>query len=185
MATTLDQISGYLKNAELKYARDDEHHRLIIPFGGKEDETLLIVVALQENGEYLQVFSPYVLKYKDGPQKLPLMQTMLQISWETKMLQWEYDPSDGEVRAVIEFPLEDAPLTEKQFMRVLVSLLKMLEIFRPRLQRVLETGDDPGRPDDTSSPSDLARSFLDYLRGGGEDGDNDGGDGGAEPPDAL
>jgi len=189
MATDLDQIAEYLKSVDLKFQREDDHHRIVVPFGEKVDENpTLVVVALQEDGEYLQVFSPYVFKYKDGPRKLPLMQTMLQISWETKMLQWEYDPSDGEVRAVIEFPLEDAQLTKKQFLRVFFSLLKMLEIFKPRLQKVIDTGEDPGRSDGSSSPGDLAQSFLEYMRSQGGAGSSDegsGGEDGGAPPEEL
>jgi hypothetical protein len=61
------------------------------------------------------------------------------------MLQWEYDPSDGEIRAIIEFPLEDALLTERQFNRCLYSLVQLVdELALPRLQMVMETGEDPG-----------------------------------------
>jgi hypothetical protein len=70
---------------------------------------------------------------------------MLSISWETKMLQWEYDPSDGEIRAIIEFPLEDSTLTEKQFNRCLHGLVQIVdEMAMPRLNVVMETGKDPG-----------------------------------------
>jgi hypothetical protein len=70
---------------------------------------------------------------------------MLAISWETKMLQWEYDPSDGEIRAIIEFPLEDSILTERQFHRCLSGLIQIVDsIAIPRLKEVMETGEDPG-----------------------------------------
>ncbi|MBE9013288.1 hypothetical protein IQ250_24120, partial [Pseudanabaenaceae cyanobacterium LEGE 13415] len=82
---------------------------------------------------------------KDHPHKTAILQTMLAISWETKMLQWEYDPSDGEIRAIIEFPLEDSTLTERQFNRCLHSLVELVdELALPRLNAVMETGEDPG-----------------------------------------
>jgi hypothetical protein len=61
------------------------------------------------------------------------------------MLQWEYDPSDGEIRAIIEFPLEDSILTEKQFYRCLSGLIQIVDgIAIPRLKEVMVTGLDPG-----------------------------------------
>jgi hypothetical protein len=64
------------------------------------------------------------------------------------MLQWEYDPSDGEIRAIIEFPLEDSMLTERQFNRCLSGLIQIVDtIALPRLQEVMETGEDPGNLD--------------------------------------
>ncbi len=61
------------------------------------------------------------------------------------MLQWEYDPSDGEIRAIIEFPLEDSILTEKQFNRCLSGLIQIVDsVAIPRLLEVMVTGQDPG-----------------------------------------
>lgn len=59
------------------------------------------------------------------------------------MLQWEYDPSDGEIRAIIEFPLEDAEMTERQFNRCLHGLVQLVdEMAMPRLKHVMATGFD-------------------------------------------
>ncbi len=38
------------------------------------------------------------------------------------MLPWEYDPSDGEIRAIIEFPLDESFLTKQQFNHCLLQM---------------------------------------------------------------
>lgn len=184
MATTLDQIEAYLGARGLKFRRDEANGTVLVPFGFKEAgfERVLFVVRLQENGEFFELIVPQLFHYPDGPNKLPLMQTLLHISWETKMLQWEYDPSDGEIRATIEFPLEDAPLTQRQFNRVLEAMLQFITVYGPRVRTVLETGSDPGRRPSQQPADELARSFLEYLEGRAPSG---GGSGGDEPPDAL
>jgi hypothetical protein len=108
--------------------------------------------------------------YPDGPHKLPLMQTLLLTSWETKMLQWEYDPQDGEIRAMIEFPLEDAVLTQRQFHPAFGGLMQMIELFHPRLRAVIETGVDPGREGGQTPSDDMMRAFQEFLRGRGDGG---------------
>ena len=61
------------------------------------------------------------------------------------MLQWEYDPSDGEIRAIIEFPLEDAQLSERQFDRCFDGLVEMVSDWAlPRLKEVMAHGYDSG-----------------------------------------
>ena len=181
MATTLAEVEGYLGARGLQFRRDEANGSILVPFGFKEAgfERVLIVVRLQENGEFVEVIAPNLFHYPDGPNKLPLMQTLLHISWETKMLQWEYDPTDGEIRATIEFPLEDAPLTQRQFYRVLDAMLQFITVYGPRVRTVLETGSDPGRRPAEPPADELARSFLEYLSGRRGDG------GGDEPPDAL
>jgi len=146
MAATLEQIATYLDNIGWKYRIDPERPRILTGVYAENTDEFLIVIQLEEEGEFFELFAPRVLTgIKNHPYKFAILQTMLCISWETKMLQWEYDPSDGEIRAIIEFPLEDSTLTERQFNRCLYSLIELVdEIALPRLKAVMETGTDPG-----------------------------------------
>ncbi|WP_341526212.1 hypothetical protein WKK05_27185 [Nostoc sp. UHCC 0302] len=146
MGANLKQITKYLDNLGWDYRIDDEEDRIITGVEADNLEDFLIVVQLDEDGRFFRVFAPQVLVgVQDHPHKGAILQTMLAISWETKMLQWEYDPSDGEIRAIIEFPLEDSILTEKQFHRCLSGLIQIVDgIALPRLKEVMKTGLDPG-----------------------------------------
>lgn len=146
MGATLEQIAEYLDNKGWAYKLDEEESRILTGVHADNLEDFLIVIQLDEDGEFFELFAPRVLSgVKDHPHKEAILQTMLLISWETKMLQWEYDPSDGEIRAIIEFPLEDSTLTERQFNRCLYGLVQLVdEVALPRLQTVMETGEDPG-----------------------------------------
>jgi len=149
MAVHLKQIAKYLDNLGWEYRIDEDEERIITGVEAQNLEDFLIVVQLDEDGKFFRLFAPQVLgEVKDHPHKEAILQTMLAISWETKMLQWEYDPSDGEIRAIIEFPLEDSTLTERQFNRCLSGLVQIVDnIALPRLQEVMETGQDPGNLD--------------------------------------
>lgn len=146
MAVDLVEIANYLDNLGWDYRVDEEEERIITGVESDNVEDFLIVVQLDEDGKFFRLFAPQVLSgVQDHPHKAAILQTMLAISWETKMLQWEYDPSDGEIRAIIEFPLEDSILTEKQFNRCLSGLIQLVDnVAIPRLQDVMETGRDPG-----------------------------------------
>ncbi|MGB3650724.1 MAG: hypothetical protein WBA41_05870 [Rivularia sp. (in: cyanobacteria)] len=146
MAVNVQEIGAYLDELGWDYRIDEEEERIVTGVEGDNVEDFLIVVQLDEDGKFFRVFAPQVLSgVKDHPHKAAILQTMLVISWETKMLQWEYDPSDGEIRAIIEFPIEDSTLTEKQFNRCLSALIQLVDnVAIPRLQEVMETGHDPG-----------------------------------------
>jgi len=146
MGANLKQIAKYLDNLGWEYRFDDEEDRIITGVQADNLDDFLIVVQLDEEGKFFRVFAPQVLAgVQEHPHKGAILQTMLAISWETKMLQWEYDPSDGEIRAIIEFPLEDSILTERQFNRCLSGLIQVVDsIAMPRLKEVMETGQDPG-----------------------------------------
>ncbi|MDJ0773857.1 MAG: hypothetical protein QNJ49_10605 [Mastigocoleus sp. MO_167.B18] len=146
MAANVQQIATYLDKLGWDYQIEDEDDRIVTGVEAENLENFVIVVQLDEDGRFFRLFAPHVLSDLPGhPHKAAILQTMLAISWETKMLQWEYDPSDGEIRAIIEFPLEDAKLTEKQFNRCLSGLIQLVDsVAMPRLQEVMKTGKDPG-----------------------------------------
>ncbi|HLO49504.1 MAG TPA: hypothetical protein VK211_13900 [Kamptonema sp.] len=149
MGVTLREIASYLDKQEWKYELDEENYRIVTAVLAENVDDFLIVVQLDEDGEFFKIFAPQVISgLIDHPYKEAILQTMLCISWETKMLQWEYDPSDGEIRAIIEFPIEDSILTERQFNRCLRGLVQIVdEVAMPRLNAVMETGIDPGEED--------------------------------------
>ncbi len=146
MAANVQQIATYLDKLGWDYRIEDEDDRIVTGVEAENLEDFVIVVQLDEDGRFFRLFAPHVLSgLPEHPYKAAILQTMLAISWETKMLQWEYDPSDGEIRAIIEFPLEDATLTEKQFNRCLSGLIQLVDsVAMPRLQEVMKTGSDPG-----------------------------------------
>ncbi|MCD4751402.1 MAG: hypothetical protein K8R59_18700 [Thermoanaerobaculales bacterium] len=188
MSCSFTQIEEFLSSRNLQFQGDEARGSVVVPFGFQDAgfDRVLFILRLQENGGFFEIIVPNLFKYPEGPNKLPLMQTLLNISWETKMLQWEYDPSDGEIRATIEFPLEDAVMTSRQFFRAFDGMIQFIQVYGPRVRTVIETGKDPGRKSGDESPDALARSFLDYLRDDGkDDGGSSGGGGGDQPPDAL
>ncbi len=151
MSATIEQLATYLEQHHLAYELQPHKSRILVRLEAEHGHKLLIVVQLDEEGRFFKLFAPEVIpSVKEHPHKGAILQTMLSISWETKMLQWEYDPSDGEIRAIIEFPLEDSTLTAKQFHRCLDGLIEIVGSWAlPRLYKVLETGVDPGDPEDT------------------------------------
>lgn len=144
MATTLAEVGEFLQQRGWRYHQEPERDRIITGVNSDEVDEFIIVVELQEDGEYLSLFAPQLLYIKDHIYKGVAFQTMLAIAWEVKLLRWEYDPSDGEVRTSVGIALEDAPLTERQFNRLLSGLINLTEQGIKRLKAVLATGNDPG-----------------------------------------
>jgi hypothetical protein len=123
--------------------RDDE--TILTGFATKNyrdsdgDLHLSVVVRISEGGEYFSLFAP--LAYRVPEERAGTFLTACaMIQWRTKLIQFEYDAEDGEVRPVVEFPLEDAHLTERQVMRCLSGLVQLVDEYHPTLQTVLEDG---------------------------------------------
>lgn len=179
MAATIEQISEFLKSEDLHFEADGniirtgyqtENYR--DPDG---DEGVRIVICLEEKGEFIKIVAPMVYKYPDGPHKAALFQLLLMISWRTKMLQYEYDVNDGEVRAIIEFPLEDAELTKTQLMRCLRWIAKATDKHHGDIVAAMTKGELP-KPEEPEE-EDMAQLWEEFqqfleqkrLQKGGDD----------------
>lgn len=151
MSTTLSKLAKLMKKGDLKFEIDDEHDRITLGFNmrnyvnPKGEKSLFLMVYLGEGGEYIVVSAPTCYSYRDGPNKARLFQTCLRICWEVKLVKFQYDPGDGEVRAAIELGLEDAALTQKQLMRCILGLVGFLEENHAHLQNAID-GNQPSRP---------------------------------------
>jgi hypothetical protein len=167
MATTLTKITEFLDHEGLDYLHKEgkQHVRLRLPTrkyaqpGGKAHQ-LELVIALEEEGCYVKVIAPQVYHFPASAgsfQKLALMQSLLQISLMSKMVQFEYDADDGEVRAIVEFPLEDAQLTSRQLMRCVHGLVKVMDRHHATIQDAIKHGLVP------ESPAALQKAYEKYL----------------------
>lgn len=144
MGTTLEQISQFLDNQELRHKVLEE--RILTGFGTQQyldddgDYHLKMVIALEEDGEFFKVYSPGCYRYDGTEHRLAVLQTLLMVSWRSKMVQFEYDESDGEIRSVIEFPLEDANMTERQLMRAVIALVQIIDHYHPVIALAISEG---------------------------------------------
>jgi hypothetical protein len=136
MATDLPEISRLLNEEDIQHELDNERGIIRMNFetssyrnqeGGGH---IRVVVQVQEDGEFVQVFAPNAYECTadmDPLRKLSFFETLLCVSWMTKMMQFEHDPDTGEVRPMIEFPLEDSRLTRRQIVRCILSLVQIVD----------------------------------------------------------
>lgn len=166
MAITMDHLENLFKELKLKYRRKDERSAIETGFQTTHyrdkdgDDGLMVVVMLREDGEYVSIFSPMAYKI-DGPHVDIFLKACMIVQWQTKLIQFEYDPDDGEIRPVIEFPLEDGTLTARQLHRCLRGLTQLVDDHDAMLRQALETGEI--RRTNGSPPRDRAIAELEDL----------------------
>jgi hypothetical protein len=148
MATSLQEIAELLFEAEYKFKINNERSEIFLQMGGLDnyrdkdgDDSLLIVVRVSEEGEYLEIFAPgsFVIP-EDGEKAALFLKACSIIQWKTKLVQFEYDESDGEIRPMVEFPIEDSTVTQKQLMRCIRGLTQLVDTYSPVLNNVKENG---------------------------------------------
>ena len=142
MATTYETICGFLEKEEIHFHRHDDG-AILVQYDTERyrdpqgEANVLIAITLENEGRFVKIFVPNAFSYHEGPYKAVVLQAALFVNFRSKMLQFEYDPRDGEIRAMIEFPLEDSLLTEEQFFRAFHGLLALVEECSPFMHQAM------------------------------------------------
>lgn len=144
MAITIDEVARHMEALGLKFRKKDDQ-RLIFLMRMKDyrdadgDDGLGLVIKLSEGGEYFQLFAPQAFKIA-GPHVGAFLEACAIVQWRTKLIQFEYDPSDGEIRPTIEFPIQDGSLTQRQLQRCIHGMCELVDAYFAPLKRALDEG---------------------------------------------
>ena len=142
-----------LEQQGLEYTRPDAD-TITTGFAGLQNYTdgdgesyLGLVIRLDEDGRYFRLYAPDAYRVPEERAGM-FLQACAMVQWRTKLIQFEYDAQDGEVRPVVEFPLEDNDLSSAQLMRCMAGLTQLIDEFHPILYRAMAEGviefDDDG-----------------------------------------
>lgn len=157
MSATIQNIRDFLGEKNVKFMFDPDKEVFIMSFAPN-----VLLVRLEEHGEFLQFRTLNFYQYKEGKYKQALLQMLSHINYQRKLVKFGYDPDDGEVNCCVDLPIEDATLTSTQFFRCMAALLEALEDARKRLEKIMETGKDPG-PSRNKGIDDLVREITESM----------------------
>lgn len=153
MSTDFNVIKSYLKDEGYSFIHSSESEYIetsIKTENYRNDDSaksLSLFIKLEENGKFIKVLAPYVYRcaLKSGSnRKAALFQALLQICWKTKMVQFEYDSDDGEIRAIVEFALEDTALSKLQLIRIMTNLSSVVDLYHEEIVKALTLDGDYG-----------------------------------------
>ena len=159
MPATLDQLIDFLQRDNWRFRLDSDSD-LLVCRGEGANGRWRIEIRLSEDGCCLHLRVPHVATIGDSPYAARAVAALLELHNRLKLGRFGLDPVDGEVECEIVVPLEDAPLTERQFRRCLGTLLLLVDQQAPRIRDILATGHDP-----EEDPATHHDHFLAQLAG--------------------
>ena len=108
MATSIEQVKGFLDEHDLNYAVDAERDAIVLGFNidpeastyrdEDDDPYIRLVVRVLEGGEFVTVFSPNAWNIDGCVYKAAVLEALVAIQMQYKLLRFDYDMNDGEIR---------------------------------------------------------------------------------------
>jgi hypothetical protein len=145
MSIKMERLESFVLSEHLLFRSHEDGH-LVIGFSTRNyvaaDGTrgIALAVRLTEQGEYLECIAPGLYNVRDCRHRDSVMKLLLAITQRCKMIRFECDPADGEVRCSIELPIEDGTVTRRQFIRMLKAIPELIDEWDPAIRAALETG---------------------------------------------
>ncbi|MEW5814614.1 MAG: hypothetical protein AB1798_04345 [Spirochaetota bacterium] len=174
MAVTLVKLSGYLSNKGIPHKVHTDRSFISVEYKTDhyQDENskkiLYMEIILEEEGRFLSLVVPRCYNYLQAQHKDMLLKTLLLVSLITKLIQFEYDRMSGYIRSVIEIPVEDGEVTEKQLMRCFHSLVDQIDEYHHLIVTATEKGilPLPGEQYEDMKPvfKEMFSDFLDFVK---------------------
>jgi len=172
VAITLSSLEAYMLAENLKYSIHDDYIRTSFATDlyrdNDGDPSVFIIARIEEDGEYFKLMAPNLYHYPpDGSNASEVFRILLGVCWRSKLIKYEYDERDGEIRAIVEFPLEDGALTQKQFMRCLNGLVQIIDEYHEAIAAAISGA--TASLDDAEDMADNIRKADRILRAAGVD----------------
>lgn len=151
MATTLNELAEILDKLGWKYnskpsEKKDNEGTIYTGFPTETyldadgDKFINVVFSVQEGGELVKVLIPKLYECIHPGHRKAFFETAIRKTYEKKLCFYDYDHRDGEIRMVLDIPLEDAVLTEKQIKRVVSSTVRLVDINDNDIRAAVEDG---------------------------------------------
>ena len=176
MATTIEKISEYLDELELKHRVVEGMDMIALGFGSSPESSTyrdhegdpFIHVFLQvgERGEHFVALSPRCWPLPDATTEADklnaVFETLLRIQSRNKIIR--FDLIEDCIFPNIEIPIEDSEFTKRQLKRVISTLLYSIRSCNDAIRHAIDTGNVLIKEDDEE----------DHDEGGIDDGIDDG-----------
>jgi hypothetical protein len=178
MAISMIELKSMLQELELSFREYDEKTVLIV-FNTENynntdgDAKLLVGVQLQEDGEFLNIFTPNAF-FVPEKKRNATIRTCMMLQYKTKLIKFWFDEDDGELRAMVHLPIEDAELTSLQLYRSMECIVTVIDDYYTVLNRAITAGVvdfdfEKKEPDEDESKDVLEMTFGSDIFEGEED----------------
>ena len=145
MPINLERLEAMFVEAGLKYRLEDAGH-LLTGFATTTYENedgrlgMALAVTVSEDGEFLEFTAPRLYDARRSRDPGRLFQALLDVTMRTKLVRFEHDPHDGEVRCTVSYPVEDGGITPRQFRRMLEAIPKAIDRWHPVIRLAIDEG---------------------------------------------
>jgi hypothetical protein len=133
---TLDTLARYLDRDEWRYDMDVAGNCIRTGFRG-DHATYRAMVLFDADKDRVRFIVPNYLNLTKVENRSRILERLMELNMQYILMKFGYDPQDGEVRAEIDVPVNDATMSYECFRRCLYCLLTAADEEYPDMMRLM------------------------------------------------
>jgi hypothetical protein len=151
MPTSNEHVQACLDEHSVRYHFDEESDATVVGFLLDEKKTtyrdlegkarIQVVIKVLERGGFVIVFAPQAWAIGDCPHKGAVLEALIAVQSQYKMIRFDHDPDDGEVRPNVELPLDGAELSTQQLHRMIHGIIHCVQRYDGVIRHAMTTGE--------------------------------------------
>jgi hypothetical protein len=151
MPTSNEHVQACLDEHSVRYHFDEENDATVVGFLLDEKKTtyrdlegkprIQVVIKVLERGDFIIVFAPQAWAIGDCPHNGAVLEALIAVQSQYKMIRFDHDPDDGEVRPNVEVPLDGAELSTLQLHRMIHGIVHCVQRYDGVIRHAMATGE--------------------------------------------
>ena len=147
MSTTLNEIVELLEKCGYPFGRHEYDQTPVVLvktshyLNSEQQPVLSVFIQVIEEGRIVKFFCPAAYHIPLDTTGFAALKTFASISWKVRLVNFQVDIEDGEVRPSIHIPVEDTSLTPQQLQACLENLSVVVDLFDPYIRHALIYGE--------------------------------------------
>lgn len=148
MAVTRQNIIDMLSDAGYKFKAEKDEREIFLRIDGMKtyrhrsgNDIAFIVIILYPKGNHIEIFTPACFAVPKEPQREALFfKACAILNWKSNLCKLKYDHLNGELEAIVDFPIADSIITQNQLVECIEALIYFLNISFPVLEKINQEG---------------------------------------------
>lgn len=147
MANTRNEIVEMISAAGYNFNAEGDHEIYLWIDGMKTyrdrsgNDIALVILNLFASVNNIQIFSPSCFAVPDEPEREGLFfKACTILNWKSTLCKYKYEPVFGLFEAVVDYPIDDYTMTQKQLITCINELIYMLNLSYPLFDKISKEG---------------------------------------------
>jgi len=105
------------------------------------NDIAFVILYLLSSGKHIQIFSPSCFDVPEEPEREGLFfKACTILNWKSSMCKYKYEHMHGFLEAVVDYPIDDSIMTQKQLITCINELIYMLNLSYPLFDKIAKEG---------------------------------------------